>query len=228
MRNRSDDAATRSTNMAKPVTGTRTRKAADTAGPKPGSSRSNQTAKISPEEPTVKEIKSANRGNSTIAVLSNGKIEVIDHLYKVGVQIKEGDTWKSVLSQYALKTNELKVRDGGKLANGLNGRNAPHSSKAVQDNGRAAKKPAEPKPAPKAQKTAERKAARAERAAPKADDNRKITIVDKKFTYGAEGTARRNCWDVCKASKTVAEYVQKGGKAKYLPRWVQAGAIKLG
>jgi hypothetical protein len=33
---------------------------------------------------------------------------------------------------------------------------------------------------------------------------------------------------VCKASKTVAEYVQKGGKAKYLPRWVQAGAIKLG
>lgn len=119
------------------------------------------------------------------------------------------------------------------LAKGIDSRNAPHSVKAHADNKRAARgaKAEAPAKAPKADKAtakAERKAARAAKAAPKSDDSRKITIVDKKFTFGGEGTTRRASWDAVKSGSTVADYVKAGGKAKYLPRWVSAGAIKLG
>ena len=121
------------------------------------------------------------------------------------------------------------------LARGLDGRSAPHSAKAIADqNGKAGpaklrKDEAKAKLASaKEAKKAERTAAKAAKAAPKADDNRKITVVDKKFTYGREGTARRASWGACKASKTVADYAKAGGALKYLPRWVAAGAIKLG
>lgn len=120
-----------------------------------------------------------------------------------------------------------KPKTPGHLAKGLNSHNAPHSAKAIADNNDKNKPTtaATKKPAPKAP---EKKAARAAKATPKADDARKITIVDKKFSYGAEGTSRRASWDACKASKTVAEYAAKGGALKYLPRWAAAGAIKLG
>jgi hypothetical protein len=116
----------------------------------------------------------------------------------------------------------------GHLAAGLDGRNSPHSAKAVQDNRAAAKKGA-PAAAPKpADKKAARVAAKAATAAPKADDKRAITIVKKDFAFGREGTARRQSWDVCLKAKTAAAYIAAGGAAKYLPRWVSAGAIKLG
>lgn len=114
----------------------------------------------------------------------------------------------------------------GHLAAGLDGRNSPHSAKAVQDN-RAAARKGEPAPKPAVAKKEARKAAKAATAAPKADDQRKITIVKKDFAFGREGTARRSSWDICLKAKTAAEYIAKGGAAKYLPRWVSAGAIKL-
>lgn len=117
------------------------------------------------------------------------------------------------------------------LARGITGRDAPQSSKAVADR-RGTGNPtvkASAKPAPKAAaKKAERKAAKAEKAAPKGDDTRAITIVKKDFAFGREGTARRSCWDKALKAKTVAAYIAAGGAAKYLPRWVSAGAIKLG
>lgn len=115
----------------------------------------------------------------------------------------------------------------GHLARGLDSRNAPHSAKAVADN-KAKEKPAtkaeKAKPAPRADK----KAATAAKAAPKSDDARKITVLDKKFTYGKEGTTRRSSWDACTKAKTVADYAAAGGALKYLPRWAASGAIKLG
>lgn len=120
-----------------------------------------------------------------------------------------------------------KAEPVGHLAKGLDAQNSPHSVKAIAD----AKRKAAPaaKAAPKATESkAAKQAARAAKAAPKADDNRKIVIVDKKFTYGKEGTSRRASWDACTKSKTVAEYAKAGGALKYLPRWVAAGAIKLG
>lgn len=120
-----------------------------------------------------------------------------------------------------------KAKPVGHLAKGLDAQNSPHSVKAIAD----AKRKAAPaaKAAPKAaEKKAARTAERAAKAAPKADDNRKIVIVDKKFSYGKEGTSRRASWDACVKAKTVAEYAAKGGALKYLPRWVAAGAIKLG
>lgn len=121
----------------------------------------------------------------------------------------------------------------GKLAQGLDGRNAPHSSKAVGDRAAAAKgtnkaDKVQARKATEQAKKADRKANRAAKAAPKADDNRKITIVDKKFTYGKEGTSRNASWIACTKSKTVADYAKAGGALKYLGRWVSAGAIKLG
>lgn len=120
---------------------------------------------------------------------------------------------------------------GGKLASGLDGRSAPHSAKAVADRrGKAAAAPA--KASNKTDKAQARKAAavekKAARATPKADDNRKITVVDKAFGYGKPGSARNASWLACAKAKSVAEYAAKGGALKYLPRWVAAGAIKLG
>lgn len=120
-----------------------------------------------------------------------------------------------------------KAKPVGHLAKGLDAQNSPHSVKAIAD----AKRKTAPaaKAAPKAaENKAAKQAARAAKAAPKADDARKIVIVDKKFAYGKEGTSRRASWDVCLKSKTVADYAKAGGALKYLPRWVAAGAIKLG
>lgn len=120
----------------------------------------------------------------------------------------------------------------GHLAKGVDSRNSPHSAKSVAD--RKAKERPLTKAAQndhraiKEAKARKAKAERAAKAAPKADDDRKITVVDKKFAYGKEGTSRRASWDACTKSKTVAEYAAKGGALKYLPRWTAAGAIKLG
>ena len=115
------------------------------------------------------------------------------------------------------------------LANGVSGRGNPHSAKAVQDQKAKAKAVGKAdKVAAKGKVAADKKEARAAKAAPKADDNRKIAIVDKKFVYGREGTARRAAWDACVSARTVADYAKKGGALKYLPRWTAAGAIKLG
>jgi hypothetical protein len=114
-----------------------------------------------------------------------------------------------------------KVANPGKLAKGLDVHNAPHSTKAMADS--------KGKPAPKAAKpakVAKPKVAKGN-ATPKADDPRSIVHLRKDYVFGAEGTARRASWDTCVKSKTVAAYLASGGKAKYLPRWVSAGVIKL-
>lgn len=172
----------------------------------------------------VKELSAANRGNDTVAILHDGTTHVVTDYHTNGVTVKVGDNFDDRKKAYLAKVRERAEHKGpGHLAKGLDGRNAPHSVKAHQDHKRGTAKPAA-----KAEKKAERKAARAARAAPKSDDARKITIVDKKFTFGGDGTARRASWDACKAAKTVADYLKAGGKAKYLPRWVSSGAIKLG
>ncbi len=128
---------------------------------------------------------------------------------------------------------EATKREKAGLAKGLDGRNAPHSAKCVADDraksraNNKADKAAE-KAKAKAEKKAARVAERKAKAAPKADDTRKITIVDKKFTFGREGTARNMSWIACTKSKTVSAYAKAGGALKYLPRWEAAGAIKLG
>ena len=70
--------------------------------------------------------------------------------------------------------------------------------------------------------------AKTTKAAPKADDTRKITVLDKDFQFGREGTARNKAWLACIKAKTVSDYAKAGGALKYLPRWVAAGAITLG
>jgi hypothetical protein len=131
-----------------------------------------------------------------------------------------------------------KEKPVGHLARGLDGHNAPHSTKAMADNRRDAKKVpgmAEAKEHLSGKVAKPAKAPKADRAAPKADDARNITVVDKQFTFGAEGTERRRSWDACVATakrgagtNTVAAYAAAGGKLKYLGRWAAAGKIKLG
>lgn len=164
-------------------------------------------------------------------------IIVPKHLFvgKVAEAAKVGESW----ADFKATWEAAKKERTGKLAAGLDGRNSPHAAKSVADGRqrstnkadaatqKPAAKPATTKAPAKAKKE-ERKAAREASAAPKADDTRKITIVDKKFTYGKEGSARNASWLACTKAKTVADYAKAGGAVKYLPRWVAAGAIKLG
>lgn len=139
-----------------------------------------------------------------------------------------------------------KEADG--LAQGVNGQNSPHSAKSVKDarnKTKAAEKAAEEKStvkgkakaatsnkadakAERSERAVTKKAEREAKATPKADDTREITLVDKDFNFGREGTSRNLSWLACKKSETVADYIAAGGAGKYLPRWVSAGAIKLG
>lgn len=124
---------------------------------------------------------------------------------------------------------EAAKREAAGLAKGVDGRNSPHSAKALGDERAKAKGSNKAdKKVEKEKAKADRKAARAAKASPKADDTRKITILKKDFAFGREGSARRMSWDACLKSKTVADYAKAGGKLKYLPRWSTAGAIKLG
>lgn len=122
-----------------------------------------------------------------------------------------------------------KIAAPGKLARGLDNWNAPHSVKAIRDNKAAAEKDAPKATAakPAAAKNEEHKVARAAKA-PKGDDARKLAILKKDFAFGRENTSRRQSWDVALKVATVADYIAKGGAAKYLPRWAVAGAVKLG
>jgi hypothetical protein len=173
---------------------------------------------------------SANNGNSNVAITNDGKAHICDKHLAAGVTCKRGISWEGANRDFlAMQRREAEAaKHPAVMARGTDSRTAPHSAKAVAD-GRRAKAAAKPE---KATKKAARKAARADKAAPKADDTRRISIVDRKFSYGGEGTARRACWDaavkVAKAKGNVQAYIAAGGKAKYLPRWVSAGAIKLG
>lgn len=194
--------------------------------------------------PNIKQVLGIGTGRHTIAaivranndddaaVLNDGTMHIVTDYLRHNVVCKPGMNFDQVKNTYlALVRKEAETkatRGAGHLATGVDARNSPHSAKAVADNRAAAKTGKAPTAkAAKADKKAAAKVARAAKAAPKADDQRKITIVDKKFTFGGDGTARRESWDACKAAKSVADYLKAGGKAKYLPRWVSAGAIKL-
>lgn len=64
-------------------------------------------------------------------------------------------------------------------------------------------------------------------------DARVITLKDKEFVYGGEGTTRRKSWDaLAKAfgkngKATVGEFKENGGAVKYLSRWEGAKAIAI-
>jgi len=57
-------------------------------------------------------------------------------------------------------------------------------------------------------------------------DNRKIKIINKECPHAA-GSKRALQFTKMLSSKTVADYIQKGGKAKYIPRWVKDKRIVL-
>lgn len=161
----------------------------------------------------------------------NNAVTIPDHKFvgALAEAAKLGNSYRAFTAMW----KEIQRTSTGKLAAGLDGRNAPHSAKSVGDHNNAAKgtnraDKVQARKAAETTKKAARKAEKTAKAAPKADDNRKITILDKKFTYGREGSSRRQSWDAVKGSKTVADYAAKGGALKYLPRWAAAGAIKLG
>lgn len=171
---------------------------------------------------TIAAIVSANSGHDEMAILNDGTMHKVTEYHKAGVLCKAGLNFDNVNRTFlAMQRAEAEAaKQTPKLANGVDARTAPHSAKAVSD----AKKAATP-----AEKKTARKAAKAAKAAPKSDNGAKLKHVDKKFSFGGDGTARRASWDafvkVAKAGGTVADYVAAGGKAKYLPRWKAAGAV---
>lgn len=177
---------------------------------------------------TIATIVSANRGQDQLAILNDGSKHPCTKHLGAGVAVKPGMLWDTVNSQLlAIQRSDAEARSAAPkpsagLATGVDARSAPHSAKAVSDQRGAGKAAKAAKP-----DKAAKKAARAAKAAPKADDARKIKLVDKKYSYGGEGTARRASWDAARSSATVQAYLKAGGKAKYLPRFVAAGAIQL-
>lgn len=109
-----------------------------------------------------------------------------------------------------------------KLARGLDSQNSPHSVAAARAKREAAKR--DELKAREAKGKAERKA---KREAVSTETTR-ITILNKAFVFGREGSTRNACWQTCLKSKTVGDYLGNGGAKKYLPRWEAAGAIRLG
>jgi len=194
--------------------------------PKPGKTATEVLAAKAPaKSDIISSCKGTSNGGSYIAVAAPGQTAIlvptnrfVGDLQKLGAVGKSfkafADAWK------VAKANP----PAAKLANGLDGRSAPHSSKAVADS----KAKEAPKAKPAAAKKEAKKAERVAKAAPKADDTRAITILKKDFAFGRDGTARRDSWNKALKAKTAAAYIAAGGAAKYLPRWVAAGAIKLG
>lgn len=151
---------------------------------------------------------------------------------------KGGETQEAMTKRHARELAMLADKEGcpraatigrAGMARGLGTRDAPHSAKSLHDHRRTEKASgkADSRQARLARE-ADRKAARKANAAPKADDNRKITVLDKNYTFGREGSARNASWVACTKAKTVADYAKAGGALKYLPRWVAAKAIKIG
>lgn len=212
---------------AKAIRTPRAAKAAPVSLPK----RSNQSAKLADakaptKSDTITECKNNTSGAPHVMVSAKGHPTLAIPQNRMNGQLQKlclvGGSYAAVKAAYAEAKANPPV---AKLASGLDGRSAPHSAKSVADaasaNRNAAKTAAKP-----ADKKAARKDAKAA-TAPKADDKRAITIVKKDFAFGREGTARRQSWDLCLKSKTAAAYIAAGGAAKYLPRWVSAGTIKL-
>lgn len=109
-----------------------------------------------------------------------------------------------------------------KLARGLDSQNSPHSVAAARAKREAAKR--DELKAREAKGKAERKAKREAVST----ETTKITILNKAYVFGREGSTRNANWQTCLRSKTVGDYLANGGLKKYLPRWEQAGAIRLG
>lgn len=176
----------------------------------------------------------ATAGNDYIVGQTGERIKVSISLMSLNPMLRE--LAKVGGSMAAVRQWILEKNAGAKLANGLTGRNAPNCGAALQDaKAKLAKGKATPQvPALKgmAPLGIKPKAAKADKPAkaPKvtADDTRKLVIVDKKFTFGGEGTSRRAAWNATTKAKTVADYIAAGGARKYLARWEKAGAIKLG
>lgn len=166
---------------------------------------------------TVTEVKSANNGHITIAVLSNGKVEPIDAIQKAGVTVKAGQVWDDV--QLAFKATG-QTKGTGHLANGLTGHTAPHSAKAVADNRAAAK--AEPKAKAASKATPTKSVVK--------DDNRKISLTQKgkdKLAAGGSTGAVLNIGRLAKVA-TVSAALTSGLKMADISYAVKTGTIKLG
>lgn len=69
--------------------------------------------------------------------------------------------------------------------------------------------------------------AREAKAASSGPDTRKIKITNKENPY-REGSNRAASFDALKGAKTVQDYLDAGGKAKYLSRWADEERITLG
>lgn len=109
-----------------------------------------------------------------------------------------------------------------KLARGLDVHNSPHSVAAARAKREAAKRD---------ERKAREQASKAERKQKReavSTDSTKITILNKDFVFGREGSTRNACWQTCLRSKTVGDYLGNGGAKKYLTRWEAAKAIRLG
>lgn len=58
-------------------------------------------------------------------------------------------------------------------------------------------------------------------------DTRKVTVVKDKVPTYRDGSGRADAWALMAKAKTVQDYLDAGGKGKYVSRWEAEGAITL-
>lgn len=110
------------------------------------------------------------------------------------------------------------------------------ATEKLSKKGAAAKAPKAEKPkAPKAEKGGAEKPKRAgnpealkkaREARETGPDTRKLTILKKENPY-REGSGRASAFNALKGAKTVQDYVDAGGKKKYIARWEEEGLISV-
>lgn len=181
-------------------------------------------------------LRGAKLSTSVVATEGGERLEVLDKymnadMRKLASPGNDIGAFKKALAPH-VKAVDAKLapqQGGAKLATGLTGRNAPHSSKAVHDD--------LPKSAPKAptvKAPAGKAKAAAKGAGPAKDDNAKLTVLVKAKDSGLRADSGRYAkLALAEKAKTVADWIGKlatdaTGATHKCDRSALGGMIKRG
>lgn len=175
-------------------------------GPKAGSARSNQTAKLTNAD-RIKTVVGVRGGNGVFVEAEGGANLVIADWQNNAQTVKLAATG---LSFAALKRHlETIAKPNSKLAKGVDSRNSPHSAKAVSDLRAANKGSVAGEPGAKSKKAAKATAPKAKRSGGRGyDAEQKLTVLVKPKDSGlAAGSGRMAKLEFAAKCKTVGAFL---------------------
>lgn len=189
-------------------------------------------------------LRGAKEATSVVTAEGGARIQVLDKylnadMRKLAAPGQDITAFEKALAvhQKAVDAHTAPSQAGAKLATGLTGRNAPHSSKAVGDGARAANKGAAKAPTAKAAAAPKAKAAPKADKAPAsrtADHGQKLTVLVKAKDSGLRPDSGRYVkLQAAEKAKTVGDWLGKEvadatGNMHKCDRGALGGMIKRG